>query len=169
MNYTDLTSFHTTTRQGCTDIIDFYQELDSLWREDSIGFDDVCLAYKDRQYVTERPNPNIEFYALQEGSAMGYSFGLGVGAKLAAPDKQVFVFTGDGCWRLFSGALVDAALLGLRLFVLNNSVYGIVYQGLRFYLTPDLPEENLHTSLPAINFQAAAKVVHLYTPEFPHD
>ena len=52
---------------------------------DSIGFDDVCTAYKDRQYVAQRPSQNIRFFTTHDGSAMGGGFGLGVGAKAGEP------------------------------------------------------------------------------------
>src|SRR5207249_2926435 len=83
----------------------------------ALGFDAGCTAYKDRQYVTQRPHPNIKFWTTHDGSAMGGGFGLGVGAKIADPSLHTFVFTGDGCWRLFGGALADAANLDLRVFI----------------------------------------------------
>ena len=118
-------------RSDCVNIIEFYLALNQLWQPHSIGFDDVCLAYKDRQYVTQRPNPNINFYSLQDGSAMGATLGLGIGAKLADPTLHTFIFTGDGCWRLFAGNLADARNLDLRLFVFNNQNYALVSQALK--------------------------------------
>ncbi|UFK39063.1 thiamine pyrophosphate-dependent enzyme [Pectobacterium parvum] len=89
-------------RLGYVNMATLYQRLDSWWPADSIGFDDVCLAYKDRQYVTQRPHPHIRFYSLYRGSAMGGAFGAAIGAKLARPEHAVFLFTGDCCFRLFS-------------------------------------------------------------------
>lgn len=98
------------------DMVDLYQRLDNYWRKNSIAFDDVCLAYKDRQYILSRPNDNIDFYSLYRGSAMGGAFGTAVGAKIANPERDVYCFTGDGCFRLFAGCLGEAAKLGIVLF-----------------------------------------------------
>ena len=87
---------------------------------------------------------------------MGGGFGLGVGAKLADPSLNTFVFSGDGCWRLFGGALADAANLDLRLFIINNGVYGIVDKGLEVVI-PDVERRRYHASLPSIDFVGAAR------------
>jgi acetolactate synthase-1/2/3 large subunit len=143
-------------RDGAVDFIAFYERLNELWRPYSIGFDDVCIAYKDRQYVGQRPHPFIPFHTTHDGSAMGGGFGLGVGAKMADPDLNTFVFTGDGCYRLFGGALADAANLDLRVFIINNGVYGIVDKGLEVVI-PDVEKRRYHSSLPSIDFVASAR------------
>ena len=144
------------TRPGTVDFMEFYERLDRMWRPGTIGFDDVCIAYKDRQYVTQRPNPNARFYTTHDGSAMGGGFGLGVGAKCADPALHTFVFTGDGCYRLFGGALADAANLGMTVFIVNNGVYGIVDKGLEVII-PDYQKKNYHSKLPHIDFCKAAE------------
>lgn len=143
-------------KEGCVDFMAFYEALNQLWQPHSIGFDDVCIAYKDRQYVTQRPHPHIRFYTTHDGSAMGGGFGLGVGAKIADPSLHTFIFAGDGCWRLFGGALADAANLDLRLFIINNGTYGIVDKGLEVVI-PDVEKQRYHSKLPGIDFVAAAK------------
>jgi acetolactate synthase I/II/III large subunit len=143
-------------RPDAVDFIAFYEKLNESWRPSSIGFDDVCIAYKDRQYVTQRPHPYIPFHTTHDGSAMGGGFGLGVGAKMAYPDLHTFVFTGDGCYRLFGGALADAANLDLRVFVINNGVYGIVDKGLEVVI-PEVDKRRYHSTLPSIDFVRAAK------------
>jgi acetolactate synthase-1/2/3 large subunit len=143
-------------RDGAVDFIAFYEQLHRSLRPNSIGFDDVCIAYKDRQYVWGRPHPYSPFHTTHDGSAMGGGFGLGVGAKLADPSLHTFVFTGDGCWRLFGGALADAANLDLRVFIINNGVYGIVDKGLEVVI-PDVEKRRYHSALPAIDFVMAAR------------
>ena len=138
------------------DFYAFYERLNELWRPHSIGFDDVCTAYKDRQYVTQRPHRNIKFWTTHDGSAMGGGFGLGLGAKVADPSLHAFVFTGDGCWRLFGGALADAANLDLRVFVINNGVYAIVDKGLEV-VVPEVDKRRYHSVLPSIDFVMAAQ------------
>lgn len=142
--------------QGYVDMVTFYQRMDKWWPEDSIGFDDVCLAYKDRQYVTQRPNNNIRFFSLYRGSAMGGIFGTALGAKLADPDQHVFFFTGDGCFRLFSGSLGEASNLGLVMFLLNNKTLSIVEQGLEI-IFPDVSRERYHAWLNPIDYCGIAK------------
>ncbi len=143
-------------RLDAVDFIAFYEKLNQCWRPYSIGFDDVCIAYKDRQYVSQRPHPYIPFHTMHDGSAMGGGFGLGVGARMADPDLHTFVFTGDGCYRLFGGALADAACLDLRVFVINNGVYGIVDKGLEVVI-PDVDKRRYHSALPSIDFVGAAR------------
>ncbi len=87
---------------------------------------------------------------------MGGAFGLGIGAKIANPRLHTFIFSGDGCWRLFGSALADAANLGLKLFILNNGTYGIVEQRIKS-MWPNLEKIYYHTKLPTINFILAAK------------
>ncbi len=137
--------------QGFTHMEHFYQRLNTWWPKNSIAFSDVCLAYKDRQYVTQRPNDNIDFYSLYRGSAMGYVLGAAIGAKIATPDKNVFAFTGDGCFKLFAGSLAEAADLGITLFVLNNSKFSIVDQGLHTIL-PDVPTVYWHSEVKPIDY-----------------
>jgi len=138
-------------RPGTVDFQQFYERIDKMWRPGSFGVDDVCIAYKDRQWATQRPNPNIPFWTTHDGSAMGGGFGIGLGAKVANPDLHTFVFTGDGCFRLFGGALADAANMDLRVFVVNNEVYGIVDKGLEVII-PDYEKKNYHSKLPHIDF-----------------
>ncbi|MBO9611069.1 MAG: thiamine pyrophosphate-binding protein [Dyadobacter sp.] len=138
------------------DMAALYQRLDRWWPEGSVGIDDTCLAYKDRQYVTQRPNNNIRFFSLYRGSAMGGAFGVAIGAKLADPARQVFLFTGDGCFRLFSGSLGEVSRLGLVVFLLNNETFGIVEQGLRKVL-PDIGTAYYHAQLGAVDYCAIAR------------
>ena len=143
-------------RKDCVDFMAFYEELAKHWQPHSIGFDDVCVSYKDRQYVTQRPHPYIKFWTTHHGSAMGGAFGLGVGAKLADPRLHTFMFCGDGCWRLFGGCLADVSNLDLRLFIINNGTYGIVDKGLEIII-PTVEKPRYHSKLRSIDFVAAAK------------
>ena len=147
---------HRDVKPGKVDFYSFYERIHRLWRPHSIGFDDVCIAYKDRQYVTQRPHPNIKFHTIHDGSAMGGAFGLGIGAKAADPSLHTFVFSGDGCWRLFGGALADCAAMDLRVFIVNNGTYGIVDKGLEVVI-PEVEKKRYHSRLPAIDFVAAAR------------
>lgn len=136
---------------GKVDIQELYVELDKRWPNGSIGFDDICLAYKDRQYVTQRPNENIRFFSLYRGSAMGGAMGLAIGAALESSSNKIFVFSGDGCFRLFAGSLGEIASLGIVLFIFNNESLGIVEQGIDVLL-PDLDIDHKHTHVKGIDY-----------------
>ncbi|MGK9236207.1 hypothetical protein KXS07_30590 [Inquilinus limosus] len=142
-------------RPGHVDMAALLKALDARWRPNTIGFDDVCLAYKDRQYVVQRPHPQARFFSLYRGSAMGNALGLAIGAKLTAPESDVVAFTGDGCFRLFAGYLAEARDLGLLLFVLDNASYGIVEQGVGT-IVPDAPAPRRHVRIARMDFAAMA-------------
>lgn len=150
------TSERKPPRPGFVDMRHFFSRLDALWAPGTLGFDDVCLSYKDRQYVTQRPHPNARFFSLYRGSAMGNVLGLAIGAKLASPRSHVVGFTGDGCFRLFAGCLSEASGLDLLLFVLDNASYGIVEQALPGIL-PGLEPSRGHTRLTAMDFGDIAR------------
>lgn len=141
---------------GYADMAALYQRLDRWWPARSVGIDDTCLAYKDRQYVTQRPNNNIRFYSLYRGSAMGGAFGVAIGARLADPEANVFLFTGDGCFRLFSGSMGEVSNLGLVVFLLNNETFGIVEQGLRRVL-PHVGTAYYHSRLDTVDYCGIAR------------
>nr|BFD87596.1 thiamine pyrophosphate-binding protein [Streptomyces sp. Xyl84] len=141
---------------GNVDFAAFLTRIHETARPNSIGFDDVCLAYKDRQYVTQRRNPKIRFYSAYQGSAMGGAFGMAVGAKLATPDRTVFCFSGDGCYQMYAGALPQCAGLGLRLFIIDNQSYAIVNQGL-VRIMPDTAPRKWHGTLKRVDHVAAAR------------
>ncbi|MBN3828230.1 thiamine pyrophosphate-binding protein [Burkholderia sp. Ac-20384] len=143
-------------RPGYVDLAKLFTLLDKYWRPGTIGFDDICLAYKDRQYVTQRPNPHANFFSLYRGSAMGGAFGLAIGAKLANPQCDVVCLSGDGCFRLYAGALAEAATLGLLLLLFDNGNLGIVEQGLPFIL-PNVPVSRRHSALTQIDYVSVAR------------
>jgi acetolactate synthase-1/2/3 large subunit len=84
-------------------------------------------------------------------SPMGYALCAAIGAKLAAPDRQVISYNGDGGFQVNIQELQTIKHLGLNvaIVVMNNSSYGIIkqfqdsYLGSRYtasqdgYSTPD--------------------------------
>ncbi|GAA3689001.1 acetolactate synthase-1/2/3 large subunit [Lentzea atacamensis] len=147
---------NTRHRADTVDFAAFLERLHSRWRVPSLGFDDVSMVYKDRPYVTQRPHPLMRTYTAYQGSAMGGAFGLAVGARIADPTQTVYCFSGDGCYRLYAGALPETARLGLRLFIINNGSYALVEQGLRHVL-PDTSEDRFHSQLAPVDHVAAAR------------
>jgi len=61
---------------------------------------------------------------------MGFGFPAGVGAKLARPDREVFVVSGDGSFQMNIQELATAADLnvGVKVVILNNLYLGMVRQ-----------------------------------------
>lgn len=58
------------------------------------------------------------FHLEYGNSCMGYEIAGGLGAKMAAPERDVFVIIGDGTWLMLSSELVTAVQLGVKLIVL---------------------------------------------------
>ncbi len=51
-------------------------------------------------------------------SCMGYEIAGGLGAKMAAPEREVFVIIGDGTYLMLSSELVTSIQEGVKLIVL---------------------------------------------------
>lgn len=68
-------------------------------------------------------------YHLEYGfSCMGYEIAGGLGAKMAAPEREVIVMVGDGSYMMMNSELATACAFGLRLIVvlLDNHGYGCI-------------------------------------------
>lgn len=68
-------------------------------------------------------------YHLEYGySCMGYEVAGGMGVKMAAPDREVFVMVGDGSWLMMSSEIVTANQEGVKLIVvlIDNGGYGSI-------------------------------------------
>jgi 3D-(3,5/4)-trihydroxycyclohexane-1,2-dione acylhydrolase (decyclizing) len=59
---------------------------------------------------------------------MGYEIAGGLGAKMALPDREVFVMVGDGSYMMLNSELQTAVMLGKKLIVtvLDNRGYGCI-------------------------------------------
>jgi 3D-(3,5/4)-trihydroxycyclohexane-1,2-dione acylhydrolase (decyclizing) len=61
---------------------------------------------------------DVSSYQVEYGySTMGYEIAGGVGAKLAAPDREVYVMVGDGSFQMMSSEITTAVQEGLKLIV----------------------------------------------------
>jgi len=64
-------------------------------------------------------------YHLEYGySCMGYEIAGGLGAKLAAPEREVYVMVGDGSWLMMSSELVTSVQEGCKLTVVMLDNHG---------------------------------------------
>ncbi|MGE5420992.1 MAG: 3D-(3,5/4)-trihydroxycyclohexane-1,2-dione acylhydrolase (decyclizing), partial [Chloroflexota bacterium] len=61
-------------------------------------------------------------------STMGYECAAGIGAKIACPDREIFVMVGDGNWLMMNNELVTSIQEGIRFTVilLNNNGFASI-------------------------------------------
>jgi 3D-(3,5/4)-trihydroxycyclohexane-1,2-dione acylhydrolase (decyclizing) len=62
-------------------------------------------------------------------SCMGYEIAGGLGVKLAAPDREVFVMVGDGSYLMMAQELVTAVQEGVKLIVVLVQNHGFASIG----------------------------------------
>ena len=62
-------------------------------------------------------------------SCMGYEVAGGLGVKMAAPDREVYVMVGDGSWLMMSSELVTAIQEGIKLTVVLIDNHGFASIG----------------------------------------
>lgn len=102
-------------------------------------------------------------YHLEYGfSCMGYEIAGGLGAKMAAPERDVVVMLGDGSWLMMNSEIATSVMLGLRLTVvlLDNGGYGCINRlqvasgGASFN---NLLATARHATLPQFDFAAQAR------------
>jgi 3D-(3,5/4)-trihydroxycyclohexane-1,2-dione acylhydrolase (decyclizing) len=61
---------------------------------------------------------DVSSYQVEYGySTMGYEIAGGLGAKMAAPDREVYVMVGDGSFLMMSSEITTAVQEGLKLIV----------------------------------------------------
>ena len=68
-------------------------------------------------------------YHLEYGySCMGYEIAGGLGAKIASPDREIFVFVGDGSYLMMASEIVTAIQEGIKLTIVlcNNNGFASI-------------------------------------------
>jgi 3D-(3,5/4)-trihydroxycyclohexane-1,2-dione acylhydrolase (decyclizing) len=101
-------------------------------------------------------------YHLEYGySCMGYEIAGGLGVKIAAPERDVYVMVGDGSYLMMNSEIATSVMLGkkLTIVVLDNRGYGCINRLQRS--TGSESFNNLlvdaeHETLPDIDFVAHA-------------
>jgi 3D-(3,5/4)-trihydroxycyclohexane-1,2-dione acylhydrolase (decyclizing) len=88
----------------------------------------VCAAGSmpgDLHKLWRARDPDGKGYHVEYGySCMGYEIPGGMGVKLAAPEREVFVMVGDGSYLMMPGDLVTAVALGVKLVVVLVDNHG---------------------------------------------
>jgi 3D-(3,5/4)-trihydroxycyclohexane-1,2-dione acylhydrolase (decyclizing) len=88
----------------------------------------VCAAGSapgDLHKLWRARDPDGKGYHVEYGySCMGYEIPGGIGVKLAAPEREVFVFIGDGSYLMLPGELVTAVALRVPIVVVLVDNHG---------------------------------------------
>jgi 3D-(3,5/4)-trihydroxycyclohexane-1,2-dione acylhydrolase (decyclizing) len=88
----------------------------------------VCAAGSmpgDLHKLWRARDPAGKGYHVEYGySCMGYEIPGGIGAKLAAPEREVYVMVGDGSYLMMPGELVTAVAEGVRIVVVLVDNHG---------------------------------------------
>ena len=101
-------------------------------------------------------------YHMEYGySCMGYEIAGGLGARMAQPDREVFVLAGDGSYLMLNSELVTAAMMGVKMIVviLDNRGFGCInnlQQSTGGAPFNNLFAHSIHAELPEIDFAAHA-------------
>jgi len=104
-------------------------------------------------------------YHMEYGySCMGYEIAGAMGIALAAPDKEVICFVGDGSYMMANSELVSAVMLATPFTVVltDNRGYGCINRlqqecgGAEFN---NMYKDTLHETLPEIDFVAHARAM----------
>lgn len=84
---------------------------------------------------------------------MGYGLGAAIGAKIAHPEKEVVLITGDGSFHMNCNEMQTIARLALpiKIVLLNNAVLGMVYQWQRMFQNKRYSQTDNHSSISTIS------------------
>ena len=76
---------------------------------------------------------------------MGYGMGAAIGAKIANPNKNVVLFTGDGCLRMNCAemATLEKYSLPVLIVVFNNRTLGMLRQWQNYFFKANYYETDL--------------------------
>jgi 3D-(3,5/4)-trihydroxycyclohexane-1,2-dione acylhydrolase (decyclizing) len=105
-----------------------------------------------------RASDSVSYHLEYGYSCMGYEIAGGLGAKLAAPDRDVYVLVGDGSYLMMNSEIATAVAMGTKLtiVVLDNRGFGCINRLQR--ATGGAPFNNLlGRDAPAIDFAAHAR------------
>jgi 3D-(3,5/4)-trihydroxycyclohexane-1,2-dione acylhydrolase (decyclizing) len=108
------------------------QVLGAVWRQADDSAVVVCAAgglpgELHKLWRTGQPGG----YHVEYGySCMGYEIAGGLGVKMAAPEREVFVLVGDGSYLMMNSEIATSVMLGLKLtiVVLDNGGFGCIHR-----------------------------------------
>jgi len=134
-------------------------EVDKFLDEDAILIidgGDISL-YSLEQLQMNTPRKLIQSVGMGH---LGTSIPYAIGAKLAAPDRQVCTVSGDGSFMMNIQELSTASSLNLPFIcvIANNSAWGQIKSGQKYYFK----KRYIDTDLPETNFADIAKAFGCY-------
>jgi 3D-(3,5/4)-trihydroxycyclohexane-1,2-dione acylhydrolase (decyclizing) len=105
-----------------------------------------------------RAADSVSYHVEYGYSCMGYEIAGGLGAKLAAPEREVYVLLGDGSYLMMNSEIATSVMLGAKLtiVVLDNRGFGCINRLQRG--TGGAPFNNLLADdAPRVDFAAHAR------------
>ncbi|GHH61471.1 acetolactate synthase large subunit [Lentzea cavernae] len=164
----------TSAVRAVGDLRDWWAQLDALRETFPLGYDRPADGKLAPQYVIERisalAGPEAIYTAgvgqhqmwaaqyvkyerpgsfLNSGGlgTMGYAVPAALGAKVGAPDRQVWAIDGDGCFQMTNQELATCALEGIpiKVAVINNGNLGMVRQWQNLFYGGRYSNTNLNT------------------------
>ncbi|MGI8424850.1 MAG: thiamine pyrophosphate-binding protein [Chloroflexota bacterium] len=114
-------------QQKCPEALEIVRQLRAGLPEDGILACDQAIAcyWAVRHFPTTGPR---RFLYPAGSAALGFGLPVGIGAQVAAPDKQVVVLAGDGGF-LFTGTELATAVqydLPIAILICNDNAYGMI-------------------------------------------
>ncbi|REE98965.1 acetolactate synthase large subunit [Thermomonospora umbrina] len=163
---------HEAGRRG--DYEAWWKQLDAWRRTYPLGYDQPADGSLSPQYVIERigelVGPDAYYVAgvgqhqmwaaqfikyerpgafLNSGGAgtMGYAVPAAMGAKVGAPDTEVWAIDGDGCFQMTNQELATCAVEGIpvKIAIINNGNLGMVRQWQTLFYNERYSNTNLAT------------------------
>jgi 3D-(3,5/4)-trihydroxycyclohexane-1,2-dione acylhydrolase (decyclizing) len=105
-----------------------------------------------------RAADSVSYHVEYGYSCMGYEIAGGLGAKLAAPEREIYVLVGDGSYLMMNSEIATSVMLGMKLVVvvLDNRGFGCISRLQRG--TGEAPFNNLlDDNAPRVDFAAHAR------------
>jgi acetolactate synthase-1/2/3 large subunit len=103
---------------------------------------------------------------LNSGGAgtMGYAVPAGMGAKVAEPDRTVWVIDGDGCFQMTNQELATCVInnIPIKIAVINNSSLGMVRQWQTLFYNGRYSNTHLNTGHDTIRVPDFVKLAEAY-------
>ena len=118
-----------TVRNGKLLVTDVMQELSATCSQPSIAVTDVGQHQMWAAQLFRRDDP-YSFISSGGLGTMGFGLPAAIGAKVAQPNKSVWLIAGDGGFQMTQAELATAAQFGIKVNVaiMNNGYLGMVRQ-----------------------------------------
>ena len=114
-------------RERCADALTIVDQVREGLPDDGILALDQSMAcyWSVRHYRVNGPR---QFLYPAGSAALGFGLPVGIGAQVAAPDRQVVVLAGDGGFMFTSNELATAVQYGLPVttIICNDNAYGMI-------------------------------------------